>query len=476
MELKQASLGLALAGLGVSFVVSSGCSKAAASGTTIPAAPVDLTVYKDDFGMIHELRPVDLKPGSNQIQIANVSGMLDPNSVMFEAPEGARVVSTTYEMGAGNDATVIKRLAGKEVEFIWASNDGREGQRIKGTLEPTEGGFLLRVGDKVYVNPAGTLVAPGDVSTLPGLAARIESTQASQKDLGVSYLTRGLSWSADYVAHLDTEAGTLSLECWASVTNRTGIPFKDAKVTFVAGNPNRATRTVEMQRDMDSSKTSVPADGGRRISSYNGIAVPEAVGELYQYKPKDRANIGLDQINRVRMFDASAVPVKLDYSIRLPDLSAWGTESGPRQNAQLAISFKNKKEAGLGLPMPSGAIRIYQRDGSDDRYTGADTLQDLAVDSPTSLTLTKVFDVSAEPKVLKVQRLDKHTVRKTVQVLLRNAKGRDVEVRLVDSIYERWSVSAGPKPEKLDASTAQWKVLVPSKGEKTLLVTFDLKS
>jgi hypothetical protein len=167
--------------------------------------------------------------------------------------------------------------------------------------------------------------------------------------------------------------------------------------------------------------------------------------------------------------------VKLDYSVRLPDIYGWWSKPGQRQNAQLAINLLNSEKNGLGLPMPSGAVRIYQSDDSEKRYTGADTLQDLPVDSRASLTLTNVFDVTAEPMVASSVRLNKRTLRKTLRVNLRNAKAKDVELRLVQNIYGKYSIFEGTKPQKLDASTLQWKVTVPTKGEKTFEVKVDVE-
>ncbi|AIE84658.1 hypothetical protein OP10G_1290 [Fimbriimonas ginsengisoli Gsoil 348] len=426
--------------------------------------------------MVQERRPVDLSAGANHLRLGNVSATLDPSSVMFTAPNGSHVVSTTYDLGVGNNQNLIRRLAGKEVELIWASTSGHEGDRIKGKLEPTaDGGFLLRTADKVYINPAGTLVAPADsdVATLPGLAVQIESDRGAREELGVSYLTRGLSWSADYVAHLDPATSKMSVECWASVENKTGIPYRDAKIAFVAGSPNRAVREPSYA---PASTAAFTVDSARMTKVDTGLAMqPQSIGELYEYKPKDKATIGVDQISRVRMFEATKVPVHLDYGIRLNPLYAWGGGEANHQNAQLSVSLDNKTASGLGMPMPSGSVRIFLRDGDADRYTGADTLGDVPVDGHVNLTLSKVFDVTADSSIVRSKRVDKHTERKTLRVILKNAKATDVEVRVVQAIGGKWTFASGEKPEKIDAATSQWKVRVPAHGKATLESTLNLK-
>ena len=55
----------------------------AASLTKDSSRKVELTVYKDDFAMVREQRPVLLDTGQNKLEIANVSSKLDPSSVLF---------------------------------------------------------------------------------------------------------------------------------------------------------------------------------------------------------------------------------------------------------------------------------------------------------------------------------------------------------------------------------------------------------
>jgi hypothetical protein len=176
------------------------------------------------------------------------------------------------------------------------------------------------------------------------------------------------------------------------------------------------------------------------------------------------------------MFHGASVPVRRDYSVRLPGLTAFGYDTpSTRTNADLAVVFENQKSSGLGLPLPSGAARVFESDGVSDRYVGADTISDLAVDARANLTLSKVFDVSAAPSVVSSRRLDKHTTEKRLRVTVRNGKKRAVNVRIVQGVYGRWTCVGGTKAEKLDAMTAQWKVAVPGNGKYVLDAVLDIK-
>jgi hypothetical protein len=456
-----------------SAVVDSGCGRAAAQGARPPVAavvPVELTVYKDDFAMIRQRREVELESGSTRLRVEDVSRQLDPNSVIFDQEAGRQVVSSTFDMGVGTNGNALQRLAGRPVELILPSTDGKLGERIAGTLEPTaDGGFLLRTPDRVYLNPPGTISAKDEdgAPTLPGLSIEIQSDRAGRAPLGMSYLTRGLSWSADYVARLDPERARMRIEAWATVTNTTGVPYREAKLTFVAGSPNRAVR----QRAVAAEPVGAPGGAAYAKGGYAGdFENARPVGELYEYKVDAPASIGIDQMNRVRMLQAEEVPVRLDYSVALPALGGWDPGAS-RVGAQLAVHFTNRKADGLGMPLPAGAVRVYDG-GEGAQYVGASSLADLPEDSGASLTLSKVFDVYAEPRVVKTRRIDKRTIERTLRIRAHNAKSREIELRIVQPIASPvWKVMSGPGPERLNGSTAQWKLTVPAGSEREMTAT-----
>lgn len=445
---------------------------------------IDLTVYNQDFAMVRESRDVSLASGRNKLQVADVSKELDPSSVLFSwpKPDTAQVVANIYDLGVQTGQGLLKRYVGQPVEMVWYGQDGKEGTRASGTLQVAgEGGMVMENEGKFMVDPTGTVIAPTrpDIVTIPQLSVDVESPSKQDTKLSVAYLTRGLAWSADYVATLDPDKDSMNMECWATVTNRTGTTFPEAKITLVAGSPNRATRNDRdyIGYELDErvakleSRSRVPASMGE-VSLSNGLPEPQTAGELYAYTVKSPATIAPDQMNRVRMIYSNSLPVAKDYSIRLPQGSYdyYNTASPYRQNAQLAINFVNAEKSGLGAPLPGGAVRVYEPDAAGStRYVGAATLNDTPKDGHISLTLTNVFDVTSEFRLAKTQRIDKRHVRKDYEAVLSNAKNTPVTLRVVQGIYGGYKLAnESVKSQKLNAFTLQWKVPIPAGGKTTL--------
>jgi len=477
---------LSLAALAAVMSLSYGCARAVAQVKPVTdpnRGPIELVVYADNFAMVRETRKVDLQAGRTRIGIQGVSKSLDQNSVLFSWPGkgDAKVVSSTYDLGIDNSRRLLQRFLGQEVELVYHGIDGKPGERVKGTLEVAEpGNTVIKADGKYIVNPEATIEAPTStgIVTIPQLSAEVESKSNGPTDLAVTYMTGGLSWSADYTATLSPDADEMGLECWATVVNKTGTDFPEAKISFVAGSPNRAVN-VSQDYEAKSMNGSLAMSGaGRPAASPAETNVrfdaPVAMGELYAYPYKSTATIRQDQMNRVRMMGSDKLLVKKVYSIAVPGMSRYYNyfDGNPnrRLTATMGINFVNAEKTGLGLPLPGGSIRFYEPDkGGAPRYIGAAYIGDTPKDAPVSLTLTNVFDVYARAKQVSAQKVDKKHTRRTVEITLNNEKSRPVELRLVQGFEGSWRIETeSAKSQKLNAYANQWTVKIPAGGETKL--------
>ncbi|MGI8924206.1 MAG: DUF4139 domain-containing protein [Fimbriimonadales bacterium] len=470
-----------------------GCARdQTASAQTHPERKgIELTVYADDFGMVRELRPVKLSKGNSRLIFQDVSKSLDPQSVLLswngEADGLPRLVSHSYDLGVDTSKELLRRYLGREVEFVRYGDSGREAGRSKGRLMVSaEGDIVLQTDGKFIINPAGTVVAPAgaEMVTIPQLSLQVDSGNARDASLEIAYLTRSLSWSADYVATVSPDDNSIALECWASLVNQTGTDYPGAKVVLMAGSLNRAAKQ-EMYRANKVAQTPDPMyyDAGagieRNMPSLN--APPQAVGELQAYRIAKPADVVQGQMNRLLMIASRKVAIKKDYSSRLPNLESYGYYNEPvgrrsRGSVQYAFSFFNRDADALGVPLPAGELRVYARDSKDSlRYVGAAGVRNTPKDARVDATLADAFDVYTEYRVTKTQKVNKRTTRKWVEVTLHNEKPAKVDVRLVQAFYGRWKlISESKQHVKRDAATAQWKVSVPAGGKTVHTFAVDL--
>ena len=465
--------------LAVPILGASGCQRvvaAAAEKKDLPRQNIQLSIYQG-FASVHETRPVSLTAGANTIGVPQISKQLDQSSVIFDwqAPSQASVVASTYDIGVAEGSALLKQYVGKTVDLVRFGQNGTETERIHARLQVADPDRTVLYADGKYlINPVGRIEAPADegIVTIPQLTVQVQSPSTNDSLLNVNYLTRGLSWSADYVATLLPERDSMNLECWASVTNDSGIDYPNAQLTFISGSPNEAV----MHRVPSAVAGGYSADtDDAKAPVYRERSEPQAqtVGELYAYKAEAPATLSQGQMSRVKMLSSETVQITKDYSVRLPGSDPYyysgGTPSA-RQNAVLAIKFKNAKISGLGMPLPRGAVRVFEPDASGTRqYIGAAGLGDTPTDTVADLALSQVFDIWAQTTMTGNKRLDKHTQLRSFSVLLHNSKAQPVSLRVVQDQSGHWNMEGESiKSTKPSSEMSQWLVAVPAAGEVTL--------
>ncbi|MHB8637220.1 MAG: DUF4139 domain-containing protein [Fimbriimonadaceae bacterium] len=473
------SMAAATCGFAATGCVSRGLAAAPEAGAA--SRNVELTVYKGDFAMVREQRPVNLEAGQNKLNIIDVSRKLDPSSVLFtwQNPGSADVVSNTYDLGMSSGRDLLKRYVGQQVDVVHYGQNGQRGEKLTGTLEvATNNSLVLNSDGKYIVDPEGTVMAPNrsDIVAMSQLAVGVDSKTEQSTNLGVAYLTGGLGWTADYVATVDPNGNTTALECWATVTNQTGIAFPAARMTLVAGSPNRAVNQYGFAGEIGGAPAASPPSAKAENERGTGAIhlSPSATGELYAYPIASPATIAPGEMNRVRMLASTVVPVTKDYSVRLDASSAYSGRP-IRQNATLTINFTNSEASKLGMPLPQGTVRAYEADGAGAaQYIGAANIPDTPKDQLVSLTLSNVFDVTSQAKLVRTRRLDKHHVQQDYSVTLANAKSVPVELRVVQGFYQPFAVvNESLKSRRLNAGEAQWMATIPPSGH--VILTYSVR-
>lgn len=245
-------------------------------------------------------------------------------------------VAHAYDLGVANADGLLKRYLGKRVELVRYGDNGREAERQSGTLMvEANGDVVVQTDGAFYIHPEGTIVAltDGDIVTIPQLSVQAESPAAQTANLEVAYLTRGLSWSADYVATLSPQSNALALECWATVTNRTGVDYPNAKVSLIAGTPNRAARPAPTSKpaEYDFAAKELFRDGNARAVPQPALVTPnieggqpEAVGDFHAYHIKNPTTAVQEQMNRLLIGFDSDLRTR---QVRLAALSGRGEDS-----------------------------------------------------------------------------------------------------------------------------------------------------
>ncbi|HSO07005.1 MAG TPA: DUF4139 domain-containing protein, partial [Pelomicrobium sp.] len=147
------------------------------------------------------------------------------------------------------------------------------------------------------------------------------------------------------------------------------------------------------------------------------------------------------------------------------------------RKVDVLLEFANRKERGLGMPLPAGKVRVSQRDPADRslEFVGEDVIDHTPRDETLRIRLGSAFDVVGERRQADF-RVDtrSRTMTETIEVILRNHKDRAVAVTVREPMY-RWLNWSLPEHSheftKRDARTVEFPVRVAANGETTVRYT-----
>jgi hypothetical protein len=448
------------------------------------ASATEVTVYNSNLGVVKEIRPFVLKNGINELKVEDVAAQIDPTSVHFKsltAPDAVTVLEQDFRYDLASPDAILNRYLGKEIELDRTSGrDGEKTEVIKGVLLSNSGGRVVQSEGKILINPPGEPVLtqlPDGLLTKPALIWKVNATKGGEHQGEISYMTSGMSWSADYVLVLDKDDAKGDMTAWTTVVNNSGATYKDAKLKLVAGDVHRAQVSRPRMYAMAKSAGRGAAENMSEQSFF----------EYHLYTLSRPTTLAQNSSKQVEMASAADIPVKKlfvydgaenPYFGGYGDSGFWdpgyGLQSGKK--VSVLLQLENKKSSGLGIPLPKGRVRVYKKDDDGSlQFAGEDSIDHTPKDEKVRVKMGEAFDIVGERKRSNfASDLKGRRFEETFEIKLRNHKDSDATVTVVEHLY-RWNnwkiVDSSAKYEKKDAQTIEFAVPVPKDGEATVTYT-----
>lgn len=475
-------------------------AKAGDNGDAHSNGATRLTVYSGDYEALSRVRSASfgmpgyvlverplrfpLKRGSNSLSDQALPPSMDIEAAVLQPrTAGVSVNGQRYIAPVSGAQNVVGVAIGRKVTV----------EHTAGGAKQTDTGVLLAAGDgltlalddgriKVIRSYDSFNLIDND-NVLPRQSAlqwTVEATQAGYADFTLSYPMGGMAWRAEYLATLATGGGCkLTLDGAALVANRSGRAFDGARLSLVAGAPNRTNNESLERVQMAASRMEAYADSAAAAAPSK--PVERAAGEYHAYDLPQPVSLSNGSTERIALFPRNdAVACERIYSIETAD-NDWQPStplidrgySGQTGDIPVIakVEFKNDKPSGLGLPLPAGRVRVF--DGSD--FLGESALDHTPAGAQIKLQLGKVFDLSGKREATGFQ-LDRtgRTITESFKLTLKNAKKSEATVRVTEPL-PRWSdweiVSSSLPSKKKDARHAQFEVPVAAGGETELIYT-----
>lgn len=452
----------------------------------------EVTVYNQGFGLVKELRTLSLKAGRQSVAVEDVAALIETNSVAIRSlgrPDAFEVLEQNYQYDLISVQAILNKAVGQEVRFHRILPNGQR-DVVVGTLvssptaivgnanggsQQTYNGMVIRTADgRILLNPSGEIEVsslPEGLISKPTLLWEIIAAAAGPVPIELSYLTQGLNWKADYVLQLDG-ISTADLRGWVTMTNNSGATYKDAKLKLLAGDVERARPEAMMD--------AMKARGG--VAAGAGGFQEESLFEYHLYTLQRPATIRDREIKQLSLLDASGLKYtkKLIVDSMAP-YRGWYPQEGAVGTGDIKpvvkVEFVNSAANQLGMPLPKGTVKVYQRDKSGSvQMLGEDNIDHTPRDERISLTVGRSFDVRATRTRTNFRRISATQTEESFSIEVRNRKEVAETVHVMERHWSEWKISANSMPfTKLDANTIEFKVDLKAGETKTVTYTVNTK-
>ena len=436
----------------------------------------DVTVYNSDIAMVRERRSFRLPSSPAQLAFAGVSRSMQPETALLEVTKGdpIKVTEQAFSFGVISPQSLLQQSVGQEVTVISTNTATGKDLAQRARVLSVEQGVVLDIGGKIHTSVPGRIVydsLPAGLRATPTLVMSVTGPANKDTDAEFSYLTSGLTWRADYVMQYDPDASRMDLAAWATITNTTGVDFKDAKVKLVAGDVNRVARPEPptpprpmMMRDQEmamSAKTMADDVGTQTLDANHMYTIARPV------------TLADKESRQLALLTGQGIAVRRELIVRneQPYIYHSAMQGQPQETrAEAELIFKNDAAAKLGTALPAGTVRVY---GPDDQgapqFLGEANIDHVASGSEVRVKLGREFDVPVTREQTNFVHASDTINISVWKITVRNAKAKPIKVRGIEPMPDTWEITKESSPHKNPTSgTVEWLVDVPAKGQTVL--------
>src|ERR1700758_1684099 len=434
---------------------------------------LNVTVYNSNIALVRDVRNLMLPSGTFRLKFMDIAATVNPATVHFRSltdPDKLGVIEQNYEYDLLEPAKLLHKYVGKEVTLVrsYQDNGTTKHEEIKATLLSDNNGQVWKIGNDIvtgaYAESYRFPEVPANLFDRPTLLMSLENSGSRKQQIEASYLAGNLSWNSDYVLTVGRDDKAADLDGWVTLVNNSGAAFHNARLQLVAGDLNRIQPAAAAMpaRDMAMNKA-------MRAEQF----AQENFSEYHLYTLGRKTSVEDKETKQISLLQGSGIPVEKRFVVNGQNYyyhNQYSPGSPIKDNVMVFYKFKNEEKSGLGMPMPAGNVRVYQKDSKGNiLFVGEDRIDHTPKDEMLNIHIGNAFDVVSERKQTDYKRIDTHTWEMEFEITLRNHKDSAITVEVNEPIGGDWEMlSSTFKYEKTAAWAAQFNVPVAANGTSVL--------
>src|SRR5216684_17135 len=435
---------------------------------------LNVTVYNSNIALVRDVRQLSLPGGIFRLKFMDIAATVNPATVHFRSltdPDKLGVIEQNYEYDLLEPAKLLHKYVGKEVTLVrtYQESGTTKHEEIRATLLSDNNGPVWKIGNDIVTGMFAESYrfpeVPANLYDRPTLLMSLENSGPKKQQIEASYLAGNLSWNADYVLTVARDDKNADLDGWVTVVNNSGTAFHNAKLQLVAGELNRLPQAGAM-RDMVANRAMEMKAAAQQFQQ-------EAFSEYHLYTLGRKTSVEDKETKQISLLQGSGVPVDKIFVVNGQNYyyhNAQNPGSPLKDPVLVYYKFKNEEKAGLGIPLPAGNVRVYQKDSKGGiLFAGEDRIDHTPKDETINIHIGNAFDVVAEHKQTDYKSISGHVWEMEFEVSIRNHKDGPITVEVNEPIGGDWEMlSSTYKYTKTAAFAAQFNVPVAKDGKAVL--------
>lgn len=383
-----------------------------------------ITITNQNIALVKEDRSLDLNKGYQEIMLEDIPVQIIPASVLVESDFD--VLEQNYEY----DLISVDKMLEKSLEKEIIIEHADQGKITGKLLSATSSNLIIRNidgitqviprNDEQKISLKGIAEEKKPFIIRPALKWDVEASQKKKYDAMISYLSRGMTWQADYVGLLNENDSQITLSGWVTINNNCGKSFKQTKLKLMAGEIN-----------LEQPGRPQPRFEAMTLAKQASPFQEKAFFEYHIYDLNRQTDLLNNQMKQIQLFPETTGKTAKIYRVNSDDA----------ENVHVLISFENSKQNNLGMPLPAGTVRIYKKDGEEREFIGENHIAHTPKDEKIDIEVGNAFDIVSERNVLDVKRPTNRSERRQVEYKIRNHKDSKITLEIVESIPQNAEVT-----------------------------------
>ena len=487
---------------------------AAFAAGSLFGAEQQLTIYNQNFAVIRETVPLDLRAGRNEVQFAGATAHVEPSSVILRDAAGTalQILEQNYRNDPVSQELLLGLFEGKTIQFEIRDVTGThvvDGKIVRSGYVPHTNAFqrygsqyvsnqmgiasggagqpLIEIEGKLRFGLPGTPIfpsLPSDTILKPTLSWLLEAPRAAKLNAELSYVSGGMSWVADYNMVAKEGSEKLALTGWITMDNQSGKQFDQARIQLMAGDVQKVRQGAGMgggggvMGGIIGGMPGAPPVTEQKFEDYHLYTLDNATTlRDRETKQVEFARSSTVASRRLYVYDGAVFSGQQYWQNgQFQNQPGLGTQSSSK--VWIMRQFENSKANGLGIPLPKGTVRFYSQDAQGRlQFIGENIIDHTPQGEAVSVYTGNAFDVVGNRI-----RTDLHMDQgrrewdETYEITVRNRKAEAISARVDEHLFrgDEWKIVTSSQPfDKVDSHLIHFQVnLMPNEEKK---VTYQVR-